>query len=164
MTPEPVADIVIVLTEVALGAGDVERMLGLHTDEQMAYHVIVPCDTDRHVVVDVLDHLMLLDLPAMADDLRRRDPRQVRAQADEALRESLSAIARAGRDATGIVSEEAPLDILRSEVEAMQPREVVVVTEPHAVEDTFHTDWASRAREAIGIPVLHMYAGDWRLG
>lgn len=164
MTLEPVADIVIVLTEVALSARDVERMLGLHSDERMAYHVIVPCDTDRHVVVDLLDHLMLLDLGALAGDLRRRDRVQVRAHADEALRESLAAIARGGRDATGIVSEEPPLEILRAEVEAMAPREVVVVTEPHAVADTLHTDWASRAGEAVGIPVLHMYAGDWRLG
>jgi hypothetical protein len=37
--------------------------------------------------------------------------------------------------------------------------EVVVVTRPHAVEDTFHTDWASRARERLGVPVLHVYAG-----
>ncbi|MEI2733154.1 MAG: hypothetical protein V9G08_14400 [Dermatophilaceae bacterium] len=164
MTIEPAADIVVVLTEVALTGPDVDRMLGLHADEQMVYHVIVPCDTERHVVVDLLDHLMLLDLEAMARDLRRRDRSVERAQADEALRESLAAIAGKGRDATGIVTEEEPLAILRAEVEALSPREVVVVTEPHAVEDTFHTDWASRARDLVGIPILHMYAGDWRLG
>jgi hypothetical protein len=53
---------------------------------------------------------------------------------------------------------------LLEEVGRLGAQEVVVVTEPHAVEDTFHTDWASRAREALGVPVLHMYAGDWRLG
>jgi hypothetical protein len=32
------------------------------------------------------------------------------------------------------------------------------------VQDTFHTDWASEARERLGVPVLHVYTGDWRLG
>jgi hypothetical protein len=54
--------------------------------------------------------------------------------------------------------------MLESEVTRLHASEVIVVTEPHAVEDTFHTDWASRARETLGVPVLHMYAGDWRLG
>ena len=53
---------------------------------------------------------------------------------------------------------------LVEEVRRLNAREVVVVTEPHAVEDTFHKDWASKAREVLGLPVLHIYAGDWRLG
>ena len=57
-----------------------------------------------------------------------------------------------------------PLPTLVEEVGRLDASEVVVVTEPHAVEDTFHTDWASKARETLGVPVLHMYAGDWRLG
>jgi hypothetical protein len=53
---------------------------------------------------------------------------------------------------------------LQAEVERLHASEVVIVTEPLAIQDTFHTDWASRAREELGLPVLHMYAGDWRLG
>ena len=34
---------------------------------------------------------------------------------------------------------------LVEEVARLDASEVVVVTEPHAVEDTFHTDWASKA-------------------
>jgi hypothetical protein len=40
----------------------------------------------------------------------------------------------------------------------------MVVTSPHAVEDTFHRDWASKARESLGVPVLHVYAGSSFLG
>ena len=56
-----------------------------------------------------------------------------------------------------------PLPALRAAVRA-PVREVVVVTLPHALEDTFHTDWASRAREELRVPVLHLYAGTSRLG
>jgi hypothetical protein len=41
---------------------------------------------------------------------------------------------------------------------------VVVVTYPHALEDTFHRDWASRAREELHVPVLHLYSGTSELG
>ena len=66
--------------------------------------------------------------------------------------------------ATGEITGDDPLPTLIEEVGRLDASEVVVVTEPQAVEDTFHTDWASKAREMIGVPVLHMYAGDWRLG
>jgi hypothetical protein len=45
-----------------------------------------------------------------------------------------------------------------------ETQEVIIVTSPHAVEDTFHRDWASRAREVLGVPVLHVYAGSSFLG
>jgi hypothetical protein len=37
-----------------------------------------------------------------------------------------------------------PADLIE-EVGRLEASEVVVVTEPQAVEDTFHTDWASKA-------------------
>lgn len=164
VTSQPANPTVVVVTEVALTDGDVRRMVGLHADEQMDYHVLVPADTERNVLVNLLDHLSLLDFKAVAEDLRGRDPGQVTATADEALAQSLAAIRAAGRSASGVVTKDDPLPALRAEVSATGACEVVVVTEPHAVEDTLHTDWASRAREELGLPVLHMYAGDWRLG
>ncbi|MGB8384326.1 MAG: hypothetical protein WCG47_24325 [Dermatophilaceae bacterium] len=164
MSSQPANPTIVVVTEVALAEGDVKRMVGLHADERYDYHVLVPADTERNVLVNVLDHLSLLDLKAAAADLRSPDPRRAAATADEALRESVAAIQAAGRAASGVVTEDDPLPALRAEVEATKAAEVVIVTEPHAVEDTFHTDWASRAREELGLPVLHMYAGDWRLG
>ncbi len=160
----PPAPTIVVVTEVALTAGDVERMVGLHGDDVFHYHVLVPCDTDRNVVVHLLDRLALLDLKGAAADLRRRDPQEAAATADEALQQSLAAIRAASRSASGQVTEDDPLPALRAEVQATGAAEAVIVTEPKVVEDTFHTDWASRARDALGIPVLHMYAGDWRIG
>ena len=62
------------------------------------------------------------------------------------------------------ITEDDPLPTLQTEVARIQAAEVIIVTEPHAVQDTFHTDWASEARERLGVPVLHVYSGDWRLG
>jgi hypothetical protein len=38
------------------------------------------------------------------------------------------------------------------------------VTYPHAWLDTFHQDWASRARDVLQVPVLHLYSGTSELG
>ena len=58
-----------------------------------------------------------------------------------------------------------PVGALKKEVGADgETQEVIVVTQPHAVEDTFHRDWASRAREVLGVPVLHVYAGSSFIG
>ncbi len=161
---QPSLQTIVVLTEVALTEGDVHRMVGLHADEHFDYHVLVPADTERNVLVNVLDHLTLLDFKAAAADFRSPDARHATTTADEALQKSIAAITAVGRSASGVVTEDDPLPALRAEVAATRAAEVVIVTEPHAVEDTFHTDWASRAREELGLPVLHMYAGDWRLG
>ena len=48
---------------------------------------------------------------------------------------------------------------LEGAVAATGADEVHIVTVPHAVEDTLHTDWGTKARERLGVPVLHVYAG-----
>nr|WP_284287269.1 hypothetical protein [Angustibacter aerolatus] len=72
---------------------------------------------------------------------------EARATAAQALDASLSALRAAGVEAEGEVTGDDPLPALRAHVERLGAREVVVVTRPHAVEDTFHRDWASRARD-----------------
>ena len=36
--------------------------------------------------------------------------------------------------------------------------EVIVLTDPHYVEEFFHRDWASRARHKVGVPVLKLFS------
>jgi hypothetical protein len=80
------------------------------------------------------------------------------------LEASLAGLRAAGVAAEGTVTVDDPVPALRKAVAAGDVREVVVVTYPHAVEDTFHADWASRARDALQVPVLHLYAGTSELG
>ena len=87
-----------------------------------------------------------------------------RASAQQSLASSLEALRDLGKDAQGEVTTDDPLPAVKAEVERLGAREVVVVTRPHAVQDTFHRDWASRARDELGVPVLHVYAGTTFLG
>ena len=154
----------IVLTEVPLKALDVTRITGLHEGDEPVYRVLVPADTKRNVLVSVLNHLSLFEMREALQALRPVNRNAARTDAETTLAESLRVLEAAGVQATGSITDDDPLPALAAEVTRIQAGEVIIVTEPHAVQDTFHTDWASEAREQLGVPVLHVYSGDWRLG
>ena len=160
------ADLIVILTEQALDAGDAGRILDLHNGEDLDYHVLVPADTRRNLLVDVIDHLSLLQLREALDAVLGREPGgdAARLSAQQALTASLAALRNSGKSAEGQVTQDDPLPAVKAEVDRLGAREVVVVTRPHALEDTFHRDWASRARDELGVPVLHVYAGTTFLG
>ncbi|WP_448629316.1 hypothetical protein [Cellulomonas soli] len=159
-------DTILVLTEDALSPTDVEHLLALHPDEVVEYRVLVPADTERNLLAAIIDDLSLGELRAALDHALGKEPSasQAARTATEQLDESVAAFAAAGRTVTGQVIDDDPLPALRAAVAAGDVREVAVVTYPHAVEDTFHRDWASRAREELQVPVLHLYAGTSTLG
>ena len=159
-------DTILVLTEDTLAAVDVEHILSLHPDETLAYRVLVPADTERNLLVSVVDHLGLGELREALDDVLGREPEPAQAHADAAdqLAGSVAAFRAAGAEADGVVVEDDPIPALTAQVAGGDVRDIVVVTYPHAVEDTFHRDWASRARDLFQVPVLHLYAGTSELG
>ncbi len=155
----------MVLTEDALTDSDAAHVTGLHPDVA-AYRVLVPADTEANVLVSLVDHLALGELREALDAALGRTPRPASAHATAAgrLEASLAVLRAAGAIADGAVVEDDPLPALRAEVTRTGAREVVVLTHPHALEDTFHQDWASRARDELKVPVLHVYLGTSRLG
>jgi hypothetical protein len=156
-----VTDTILVLTEDTLASADVQHILSLHDGETLAYRVLVPADTERNVLVSLIDQLSLGELRGALDTVLGREPQPAEATADaaEQLAETLASFAEAGVTASGTVVDDDPLPALRTAVTETGAREVVVVTYPHALEDTFHQDWASRAREELHVPVLHLYSG-----
>ena len=154
---------ILVLTEEPLLAADVQQLQQLHPGG--AFHVLVPRDPGRSVVASFIDHLSLGELREAWDALTH-DPDQPPSGTDaqETLRQSLDQLDAAGLEHDGHVLPGDPVAALPQAVHNLGATELVVVTRPHAVEDTFHTDWASRARQELGLPVLHLYAGMNRLG
>lgn len=159
-------DTIVVLTEQTLTRADAEHIAELHEGEELTYRVLVPADTERNLLADVVDHLSLGEWREALHAIRHPDPdgSRARTEAGQALADSVATLDAVGAEATGEVTDDDPLPALAEAVERFTAREVVVVTRPHAVEDTFHRDWASRAREKVGVPVLHVYAGTTRLG
>ena len=157
---------ILLLTEDALTPADAERITGLHADDDVRYRVLVPADTEQNLLVSIVDHLSLGELREALDAALGREerPEQARRTAAEQLAATLAELHRVGATAEGDVVDDDPLPALRTAVGAGGVREVVVVTQPHAVEDTFHTDWASRARDVLEGPVRHLYSGTNLLG
>jgi len=161
-----VADTIILLTEEPVQRTDAERVLALHEGEELTYRVLVPADTERNVLAEVVDRLSLFHLREALDAVRAGDPdpEAARAQASAVLEATVASLRGHGRSAEGELTGDDPLPALAAAVTAHGAREVVVVTRPRALEDTFHRDWASRAREELGVPVLHVYGGTAFLG
>ncbi|MBO3084239.1 hypothetical protein [Cellulomonas fengjieae] len=159
-------DTIIVLTEDTLASADVENLLALHEGETFTYRILVPADTDRPLVSTIIDNLSLGELKEAWQRALGKEPspREAKATAAEQLAGSIAAFVAAGRVATGTIVDDDPLPALRTAVADGDVFEVEIVTYPHAVEDTFHRDWASRAREELQVPVLHLYAGTSELG
>ncbi len=160
------SEIIVVLTEDALTAQDVANITGLYAGRDTRFHVLVPADTAQNLLASLVDHLSLGELREALDAALGRETEPVRAEltAHERLDASVGAFASAGATADGAVVADDPLPALRAAVADQDVSEIVVVTLPHALEDTFHRDWASRARETLRVPVLHLYTGTNQLG
>jgi len=161
-----VTQTVIVLTEDTLLDTDVRQIVGHYAGRDVQYQVLVPAETHRNVLVEVINHLGMLDLREVWEDVTERHPDESRARAEatEALRLSVARLERTGAAADGVVVQGDPLPALSRAVRNLAAAEVVVVTEPKMLDDTFRRDWASRAREALGVPVLHLYTGSTIIG
>lgn len=153
----------VVLTEQALGPTDAAHLAQLHDGESRNWVVLVPADTNRSLLADVLDHLSLLELREALGAVRGHED-FTRHDAELALAASVAELDAVGISATGTVVSGDVMAALSKAVTDHEANDVIIVTRPHAVEDTFHTDWASKAREQLGVPVLHVYAGSTWLG
>lgn len=154
---------VLVLTEHALAPLDIANIQAVSPSEDVEFRLIVPTETSRSVVLQVIDSLALLDLReawgTMTGERNGADP------AEDILAASRSALESAGLTVSAGVIADDPIAALRDQVaESDQVLQVLTVTDPHALEDTVHRSWADRAQDALGLPVLHMYAGTSRLG
>ncbi|WP_411376232.1 hypothetical protein ACLH0K_07860 [Arthrobacter sp. MPF02] len=160
------SDPIVILTEEPLGADDrknIERLVD-GTDARLL--VLVPGNTERHLLVDFLENLSLLEIAKAFRELTAHapDPNVERAQAAETLTASVAALEGLGSGVAGEVVVGGAVNGLVAKVRETGASQAVVITRPHAVADTFHTDWANKAQDQLGIPVLHLYAGSGFIG
>ncbi|RZS89488.1 hypothetical protein EV189_1255 [Motilibacter rhizosphaerae] len=141
---------ILVLTEEALTAHDVERIATLHGTDQVSVHLLVAPE-DRRDLVDALDDVALGRLPG------RGRPDGVRGE--QAVEQSRDALAARGLAVTAQLSGGDPV----AEAAGAATDEIWVVTPPHLVEEALHRDWASKLRERTGRPVLHFVSGTDRV-
>ena len=157
---------IVVLTEETLNEADARNLGYLAEDNAVRFEILVPADPGRHMLVDVLDNLSLLDFAAAYRNIAapHLTAKQEVKAAEQELAESLDLLRGLGFDADGRVTGENPVEAVVEEARSSQAQQVVVITTPHAVEDTFGTDWANEAQDRLGVPVLHLYSGSTFIG
>lgn len=160
------SDPIVILTEEPLNAEDRVNIETLVADGDMPLVVLVPANTERHLLVDFLENLSMLEFAKAFRELsgKQPDPEHERTAAAETLAASLTALGGIGGGVTGEVVEGKPVDALVAKARELNAGQAVVITRPHAVADTFHTDWANEAQDKLGLPVLHLYAGSGFIG
>lgn len=156
---------IVVLAEVPLTEADAANLSALIDGGDTIYTVVVPEDHHTNVLGEFLHHLSLLEVSeAFQSFSHRPSDDEVRVTAVHALQSSLDALRSAGLKADGFTGEGSAVDMVVNTVRERGARQAVVITRPHAVADTLHRDWASRAQDKLGVPVLHLYAGSGFIG
>ncbi len=149
----------VLMIEKALTSADVEFVTGLHGEEEVAFHVLLqPRGEQAARLLRAIDDVALGSLDEAARELEAPAGEQAVSEGQRALEVSLVALRAAGAQAVGRLIEHHPLDSLKSLVEEADADEVIVLTDPHYVEEFFHRDWASRARHKVGVPVLKLFS------
>lgn len=153
---------IVTLTENALTAHDVDRIAHLHDPEAVRVHLVVPVNPQHNRLVEALDDVALgrLGRAVRGDDT---PPEQAELAAREALEVSVAALHEAGVEADGELLQGEPAAAVVAVVHRLGADEVIVVTEPHLVEESLRRDWASRLRDDLDKPVLHVVAGTDRV-
>lgn len=153
----------VLLTEDALLAHDVERVVHLHDPDALRVHVLVPVDTQHNRLVEALDGLALGRLRSATSDPGDDAPEQARVRAQTALDASVSALAGSGAQVEGALVADDPVPEVVAAARDLDADEVIVVTQPHLIEEALRRDWASRIRADLRRPVLHMVSGTDRV-
>ncbi|MET9254944.1 indole-3-glycerol phosphate synthase [Streptomyces sp. NPDC048182] len=149
----------VLMIEKALTSADVEFVTTLHGEEQVGFHVLLqPRGDQADVLLRAIDDVALGELDDAVREGETPEGAEAKSVGARALEVSLAALRASGATAEGRLIEDHPLDALRAVVAETGADEVIVLTDPHYVEEFFHRDWASRARHKVGVPVLKLFS------
>lgn len=153
---------ILLLSETTLTDHDVRRITELHGDESIEVHLLVPADAEHNRLIEALDEVALGRLRDALDD---EEPTAEQAEHDamHAVNASISALRMSGVDAHGSVTGSDPVPAATEAARQDAADEIIVVTLPHPIESGLHRDWASRLRDELDLPVLHVVSGTDRV-
>lgn len=149
----------VLMIEKALTSADVEFVTTLHGDEPVSFHVLLqPRGEQADRLLRAIDDVALGELDEAVREGETPEGEEAKGMGQRALEVSLQALRASGDEAEGRLVEDHPLDALKTLVGEIGADEVIVLTDPHYVEEFFHRDWASRARHKVGVPVLKLFS------
>ena len=144
---------IVVLAEQELLPEEVTTLTSLHDTDEQSFYLVMPGKATHHGIIAALDDLLLGRLREAWRDVEEPD---TDAPMAGPLRRSIDRLSSAGVEADGRLVAGDPVRALRQAVSDHRAQEVIVLNPPHIVEESLHRDWASRARHAVGVPVLRL--------
>lgn len=146
---------IVLLAEQELLPEEADTVTSLHDDREQSFYVVMPASPTHHGIIAALDDLLLGRVTAAWRDVE--EPPEDAPMAPS-LRRSIDLLSASGVEADGRLVAGDPVRALRQAVSDHRAEEVIVLNPPHIVEESLHRDWASRARHAVGVPVLRLVA------
>jgi hypothetical protein len=153
---------VVLLVEQALSAADATQVRSLHEgiEADVRYHVLLPAEDAAARLEAAMtavggDSMGAPSMPPSPEEMETVREETDR-QSSRDLAATLEALRAAGATAEGEVVDGDPIEELSATVGRLEGREAIILTRSHVVSEFFHLDWTSRARRAIGVPVLHL--------
>jgi hypothetical protein len=153
---------ILLLSETTLSEHDVRRIAELHGTDDVSVHLLVPADAEHNRLIEALDDVALGRLRGARDD-DDQTPQEAEQEAMRAVNASLDLLTAAGLQTRGSITGSDPVPAAVEAARGDDSDEVIVVTPPHPVESGLHRDWASRLRDELALPVLHIVAGTDRV-
>lgn len=135
----------------------------MHGTEDVSVHLLAAADVEHHGLMDALDEIALGNLREALDDDDDLTPQQAQQEAMHAVNASLELLSAAGLQAKGSITGADPVPATVEAARADDSDEVIVVTPPHIIKAGLHRDWASRLRDELPLPVLHVVSGTDRI-
>ena len=153
---------ILLVSETTLTEHDARRVAELHGTEEVSVHLLVPADAEHNRLIEALDEIALGRLgDAFEEDAS--SPQQAEHEAMHAVNASIDLLTAVGLPAHGSVTGSDPVPAAVEAARADSSDEVIVVSPPHLIESGLHRDWASRLRDELRLPVLHVVSGTDRV-
>lgn len=143
------------LSEGALRDHDVARINDLFGPPPVQVKVLVPQGDDRGALTEAVEEITLGELGEVLRPDHGFDEATARATAEAGA----AALTALGLTAQGDAVPADPVAAVAAAAAVDEAEQILVLTEPHPVEDALHQDWASRLRLIAGVPVLHVLSG-----
>ncbi|MEH3034592.1 MAG: hypothetical protein PGN07_11320 [Aeromicrobium erythreum] len=137
---------------------DADQVVALHEalDDEVVYHLVLPVPSSAALFASSLGSLGGTPAPVTQPDVALQVHDDLRAAAEADLAASAELLRARGSRVETLLTEDDPVQALERLVPEQHVDEVIVLTEPHLVQELLRVDWASRAQRHLDVPTLHL--------
>ena len=150
---------VALLIERQLNALDADQVIALHEglEDTVRYHLLLPVESSSAVLASSMSALgngqiVPITEPEVLDEVQEQ---MELAGADE-LEASATLLTDRGQQVSTTLTNDDPIDALLKLVRSTSSSEVIILTEPHVVQEFLQIDWTSRAQRKLDVPSVHL--------